>query len=296
MDKAIISRAKNSIAFNLNKIDSLNKSVAKLDARLYAFAYYEPIAISECGNYRFNFNIAILNLHALLWDCGTMVRDKILNKYYKLRPTSLIKITSPFIDDIDRYYSVIHNIRTHLCHNNSQEYYYNKQCYSMVKNYYLSKCNNATPDIANSSDDWKLLFNDIIDIAEYIETKMSETIRKFTLLPPVDKSEVINFWLNSIKEYYANDSEMILDTLTYKYLISPSFIQTAPVTKNSVKKWVGLKWNSLTNRRIPYRDSYNDYIQVCKTRIGTALNNTNCPRPALPLDIYHAVTSEADHF
>lgn len=297
MKKDLFILAQKSIAFNPTLVEELNKKVALIDPRLYLFAYYQPKILPSDTDIRGCFNLAILNMYGLLWDCGKMVMCQLFGNSNSQRPSSIQSLINVNLSFCNAYFSIVSNVRTCLCHNNSDCFYYNREKLQGCHRYFENTAGVLVNFDGYNETQWEAICRDFINRSQRFGTTLDDLLEN--LIQEVDlqkKSDFIQYWLDCVSKWYESDFELISHVLAERYKLKClTGHGGAVVTKTAVRRWAASGWQKI-NGTNQTTDFYEDYIRNCSRRIPGILARQDCPKPALPLDILSKATADASQF
>ena len=302
VSKEILLLAKRSIAFDINIVEHLNKKMSQIDSRLYLFAYYQPKILPEDIDERGCFDIAIFNMYGLLWDCGKMMQQQLLGSINDGRPSFVDQMLGRDNRQICKELcSIIYNVRTCLCHNNSDKFFYNQETRKRCNEYLNNAAGGSILLNKRNELQWKNVCQDLfircIRFTNIIENFLDQLIQESD---PEKKNSFVQYWINSISKWYQTDMELINHVLAQRYnlKISTSSLRKKVCNKHTVSNWVASAWEkrnkdlSLENSR----EYYSNYIDICLAKIPQIINEKNCPTPALPLKVISRATGDSITF
>lgn len=294
MQKKLYLSTKKSIAFDAEVVERINKKAEQVDPRLYFFAYYKPKTLPKDIDSRGCFILAVLNMYGLLWDCGKMV----LQKLFKYR---FYNQSTKEIEDIkycQELVSIIFNVRTCICHNNSDDFFYNSMKSYECGQYFINITGALTPLDAYKESQWKLVCEDFFDRCDQFANVLDRVLDQLVLETDVNrKADFVRYWIDSISEWYGKDQDLIehifADVCQYRYATSSR--KNIAVTKGEVFRWVEKGWRdkNKTLRLATQKEYYDNYIAVCRGKLFNILCGPNCPKPAFPLEVLKLAAIDA---
>lgn len=297
MRQDLLILAQKSIAFNPNIVEELNKKMALIDPRLYLFAYYQPKILPNDIDVRGCFNLAILNMYGLLWDCGKMVMNQLFGNSRTQGPSSIQSIIDTNLSFCNAYFYIISNVRTCLCHNNSDYFYYNREKRHGCNRYFENTMGVSATFNGYNETQWETICKDFLDRSQRFATILDVLIEQLIQEAGLQKkNEFVQYWIDCVSKWYDNDLELIDHVLADRYKLKCLTVQRdASVTKTAVRKWVASGWQKM-NGTHQISDFYEDYVSNCIRMIPGILASLDCPKPALPLSILTKATADASMF
>lgn len=297
MSKSLLQRAEQSVAFDIDAVVRLNKKAAQIDPRLYLFAYYQPKPLPEYLDARMCFCTAVLNMYGLLWDCGKMVQHQLFGLS---GPTAIQTLVKSDLNNCNEFFSIISNVRTCICHNNSNHLFYNRDKSSGCQGYLEKAAGVSTPINTYADAQWVRVCQDFIDRCEWFVNVLDYFLDQILKESDLKKAYIIQYWIWSISRWYQTDIELITHALAdrYKLKILTSSMKNTVVTKYRVAQWVGIAWRKKNPPLVltKTKDYYLNYIAACQAKISNIMNAHDCPKPALPLEVLTIATADARMF
>jgi len=294
---------KNSIAFDINVVERLNKKAVQIDPRLFLFAYYQPKLLPKNSDARMCFYTAVLNMYGLLWDCGKIVQHQLFGlNHINHRPSTIQMLVYMNLKDCEKFFSIILNVRTCICHNNSDYLYFNQVKRYGCKQYLENTAGASITLYSYDESQWERICQDFLDRCKWFVSILDnflDQILKET--DPKRKNIIVKYWIYSISKWYQEDINLITHVLADRYKLKALTSirnKNTIVTISEVIKWVYLSWKKrnpsliLANKK----EYYLNYISSCQAKLSSILDAKDCPKPALPLEVLTKATADARMF
>lgn len=268
----MLTSLKSSILFNSAIAEDLNTLAAKVDKRLYCFAYYSPNPYPQNSDPQLLFYLSVLNLHGLLWDCGPHIIYNIIQKNNKT--SSYQKI----LNDSKIFCRQLHALRIDLAHNNSEKFYLNALEKETIQ-FFFNSNKKQKKEI-----DWK---KSCLFFSQKTEC-IIELIKEF-IIDASKNPQLKDSWLHAIQCYYENAEYIILNVLSDRYRLKyPQNNKKSRITKKVIISWV--------NNANTEKNYYEQYMKECSDRVKNLLLSSSCPSPAWPLEFFAKITEDAIYF
>lgn len=228
-----------TVVFSPAKIEELNEIVSQIFPSYYLFPHYSPEYNEYSSSYESLSICAILNLYALMVDCGS-----ILFHYYKSyhNPDRILTQLRFRSEDSARLVEIkdkASKLRTHYAHNT---YWGLHQINAEIEEYWKNWRGSPKTD-----EDWKGKLRDLVNDGEEVYSLTRRALVNYqqrwrTAFSPQEQADALGVWKRAIIDYLSDE-----DTI-YKWLLSifQEAYKTAEgrpfvgdVYKRNIETWIG---------------------------------------------------------
>jgi hypothetical protein len=283
-----------TIAFSKDAAEDLNRLAGDIDSRLFLFAYYRPEPFLENESAMCRFYTAIFNLYGLFWDCGPFIRTKLLNnsnssKGILLACDSRGNLTLQAKDmhgKCDMLFRWTNGIRQMACHNHSLKFSSNisnvehaEEFFGIISPTVLKWVSNGW-EVKASESEWEKCLDEICNQASIVEGVIRQVLGRFAGLTQEAKKKIIKRWLEEgIANWYIGlEVEMRAFLIALKDLYDQ---KAGRIQDPSFKRWLQIRFGA---------NGTDKWLNLA--RLHTLLDSGSCPKPALPVEVFDALTSD----
>lgn len=271
MDSTLFEKAQASIAFNPTAVNNINTSIALIDPRLFSFAYYSPVPLQKDISAHACFYLATINMYSLIWDCGPMLNNlfgDVKNNKARNLPTSLNMILSNWQLRSSKHLDTIAGIRSDVCHNNSDKYYFCKISREAHHDLLLTASNKNFTTSTYTEDDWKLICDHCLNLYEDFFAAYNDTLMDIQACSRQEREKFASLWLDYTTRWYERNEDITLSILAEIYPISQSMKGKIPqsVSKNTLRSWAAKGWSEHLYPTGSNKLTYKDYIKGVNIR------------------------------
>lgn len=231
-------------------------------------------------------------MYSLIWDCGPMLNTLFYNlgrQQMKTLPVNVCKILSTWHNAAAKHKDWIAGIRSDVCHNNSEEYYFCRNSRQAHHNFLLNSSGKDFKLVTYTEADWAAVCRQWLYLCENFLTEYKHALAKLDMLPGPDKVAFAEIWLSYIAQWYERSADICSSVLADIYPVSLTNRgkSSRDIRKFELYRWVANGWRAISHTGDNNTDSYNAYIKFVD--IGTYLKSPACPTPALPKDALSAL-------
>lgn len=283
MKEELLNKAKQSIAFNVKTVEDMNKIFSKIDPKLFAFAYYEPVPLPQT-NAQACFYIAILNIYSLIWDCGPMVNSLFYDlQRYTSSISQNLKSTLQPLKNLSHFQKLVIHIRSDICHNNSTQYFFNIDAHDGHNNFLKTHCRVPSSTLTYDKE-WENISDHFLDLCQDFYVKFISIVTDIIDKPTL-KKEFSSLWLKYIESWYIRNSDISVNILAQLYPLSYDQVGKTPtkVTRQTIYKWVNRLLNQGSSTS---KDKCSRLLSdVLENELNTYIHSSDCATPALPIPV-----------